>query len=292
MNPKQRQQFRKLFSSLISICLLLPVILLPVSAEETDHGSMPAPSSLYGATMMVIGDSITAREGLEEDDSSWTDLLVENHNMGIYCNSVSGSTIGWSPDVEKSKWPMCFRPLPDYDFDIIFIQGGINDWRFEIPLGEDHSSMDLSTTIGGLNHLLDRVQEAYPNALILYMTPWESDGRENVYGITLDDYSQTIYDLCKSRGVICFYAMDPTVSGISMDSDFRAKYFIDNDPYHMNETGHALFYPVIASWLEEQMNIPLEQYRIAEAQAAYARWQKFIKTRAKGAMCRGNVNTL
>lgn len=276
------KKWRRILCVILAMCCILSTLSAPCLAYEEDYEVSVRDSSLYGTSMLVIGDSITARKDLADDELAWTDLLVETYNMPIWCNSVSGSTIAWTPDTEKSKWPMCFRPLPEYDYDIVFVQGSINDWRKDLPLGDDPQSRDITTTIGAINTLLDRIEEAYPDALILYMTPWDSDGRTtNAYGLTLAEYGQTVYDICISRGVKCFYAMDPEISGISMDPDFREQYFLYDDPYHLNEAGHALFFPIIASWLESQMDVHAEQLRIKKEEAARAEWQRIIKARAR-----------
>lgn len=223
--------------------------------EHRDHREV-----LWGKRILIIGDSITTGYGLDESIATWTDLLETQCGMVVSYDSISGSTIGSSPYEGGCKFPMCERELPQEEFDIIFIQGSTNDWRYEIPVGEDLCSRDPYNMMGGLNILLDRVEAQYPEAKVLCMTPWNSNGRLNVYEVTTEAYSRAVHEVCGERKVPCFFAVDPEISGVDANSpEFLAQYFISReDPWHLNEQGHAMFYPIIAGWIAEEFLRPPE----------------------------------
>lgn len=218
-------------------------------------------STLAGKSILFYGDSYTMGYGLENFSQSWCAMLESEYDMEVTCWSIHGSTVGtgFFPFYGKggSFLPIHARPLPEGDFDIIFVNGGSNDWYCEIPLWDEADSRNTHTFIGALNTTIDRLQEAYPDALILCMTPWVSDGRENRRGETTDDYSRVMAQVCDRRNIPCFTAYLPWVSHVFADQEgFREKYFLtSSDPWHLNATGQQYFLPTIAQWLQEQCKI-------------------------------------
>lgn len=215
-------------------------------------------SALAGKSILFFGDSYTMGYGLEDFSQSWCAMLETEYDMDVTCWSIHGSTmaLGFFPFYGKggSFCPISYRPLPEGDFDIIFVNAGSNDWYCEIPLWDSSDSRNTRTFIGAINQTIDTLQEAYPEALIVCMTPWVSDGRENFRGETTDDYSRVMVEVCKKRNIPCFEAYLPWVSNIFADQEsFREKYFLTStDPWHLNASGQQYFLPTIAQWLHQQ----------------------------------------
>lgn len=151
--------------------------------------------NLSGKSILFVGDSLTSGYQLEDANDSWPARLSE-YGMEPTIISVAGSTVaaarGCAGD-QKSDYapggcyyPMCQRPLPEGDFDIIFVDCGANDMYCEIPLTTNVSTRNIYTFQGGFNRLIDRLQQKYPDALILVMTCWEdSSDYVNSYGYTV-----------------------------------------------------------------------------------------------------------
>ncbi len=238
---------------------LFPWVQEPVAQDilletDTNRGTV-----LDGKKIMFLGDSILAGCGLYSYEQSWCGMLGTRYGMEYVNNAVSGSTMATS-EAELfapggSYSPICSRTLPEEDFDVIFVDGGANDWYCAIPLGTDLESRDTMTYIGAMNVLIDRLQSAYPNALILFMTCWNYVDVENKIGVTCDQYNQAMLQLCAARKIPCFEACDEEKSGVfARDPEFRATYFLaEQDYWHMNVSGHQMFLPTIAQWIQEMV---------------------------------------
>lgn len=271
-------------SSLFLILALLGNLLMPVMAyeqitesdapaayveafpvTEADGGDVLFASGdslgtvLEGKSIMFLGDSLLTGYGLDDYRQSWCSMLEAEYGMYVTNNAITGSTIsvgnGTGTYPGGAYEPMCERFLPTKEYDVIFITGGGNDWSYGIPLGEDMTSRDTSNLMGAMNVLLDRLQEKYPKAMLVYMTCWNAYEKRNICGVSLQEYNDAMVSICESRGVHCFRGDDENVSGIyAIDDAFRGQYFLsENDRWHLNTEGHALYFPVISQWLQEMM---------------------------------------
>lgn len=226
-------------------------------------------SSLAGKSILFYGDSYTMGYGLEDFSQTWCAMLETEYDMDVTCWSIHGATmaLGFFPFYGKggSFCPVSYRPLPEGDFDIIFVNGGSNDWYCEIPLWDEENSRNTRTFIGAINTTIDNLQKAYPDALIVFMTPWVTKGVKNFRGNTTDDYSRVMVDVCSQRDIPCFEAYLPWVSHIFADQEsFRSKYFLtSSDPWHLNAAGQQYFLPTIAQWLQEQVEEHVEEAAVS-----------------------------
>lgn len=231
-----------------------------ISAFATDHDKTDfIHAVLEGKKILFLGDSYTGGRGIEDYSDTWCGMLASEYNMIVDRQSVNGSTLGatpfWGFRVGCSYFPICFRPIPEEDYDVIFVSCGSNDWNVELPIGTDPESRDASCFMGALNILLDRISKEQPDATVILMTPWMTDGRVTSRGETTNDYAMVIKQICFQRRVLCFDVADPTISGIFADSKwFREQYFLtETDPWHLNEEGHSRFLPVAAEWIARLM---------------------------------------
>lgn len=221
---------------------------------------------LQGRSIMFLGDSLLAGYGLSDYSRSWCGMLESQYGMEITRNAISGSTFGVSSTYGYQPGgyyePICQRALPNKQFDVILVDGSGNDWYCEIPLGSDIASRNTYTLIGAMNVVIDRLQDAYPDALILFTTSWNSTGEKNSLGLTTADYNNTFIKVCQARGISYFSACDPAISGIdSASKSFRSQYFLTStDRWHLNEAGHKKYLPTIAAWLEEMV---VDEYTVS-----------------------------
>lgn len=237
-----------------------------ISSDRLYAEAEPLDTYLKGKSILLLGDSLFAGYGLEDFSQSWCGMLETQYGMELTRRAVSGSTFGtsssWGYEPGGYYYPICRRELQEGDFDVILVTGSGNDWYCEIPLGTDLTSRDTTNLMGAINTTIDRLEQLYPNALILFVTSWNSTGEYNSLGYTTQDYNDTLMLVCQTRGILYFEACDPTVSGIDASTEaFRADYFLNSlDYWHLNAAGHQLYLPAIAGWLEEQL---LEHYTVA-----------------------------
>ena len=111
-------------------------------------------------------------------------------------------------------------------------------------------------------YLITKLQEKYPNALLICITPWKinTDSDRNDLGKNTYDYAKAMVEVCEYRGVVCFNAADTELSQVYMeDAEFRSKYCIaGGDISHLNITGFEYVMPkfekFIAAEYEEFLN--------------------------------------
>lgn len=251
---------------LLALCLLLTGNPLPSqAADSTSTGR----TSLYGQTMLVLGDSYTAGFGLPGGRHGWPDLVSEALGLTQLNYSISGSSMAAGP---RGNYPMVERclelpaaPSPD----IILLQGGSNDHVRDIPLGgtQDRNAENFC---GALNLILDHLQETYPSARILCFTPWISDGGKNSLDLTAEDYTAAMCAVCIHRNIPCYNASQAEQNGMHLEEQaFRARFCLSStDRYHLNDAGHRRFAPVMAEYLSNTLSGSAAVDRFADLQIA------------------------
>lgn len=272
----------KYLNRLLSLILILSLLLLPAAAVELGDPPVPeayenvfpvpetelavqeglfsvADTVLKDRAILFFGDSLTSGYGLNLFSRSWNGMLRTQYGMNVTCWSFAASTVGVGESYGYHPGgcyePLCQRSIPSGRYDVIFVEGGGNDWYCEIPLGSDPESRDEMTFMGALNVTLDRLREAHPKALLLCSTSWNSTGSKNGLGLTTDDYNAAMLEVCEARGVPCFPAWDPEISGFDTANQWvRQQYFLtENDYWHLNAAGHERYLAVIVPWLQEML---------------------------------------
>lgn len=205
-------------------------------------------------TLTALGDSyFKYSKDNAAPENRWLNLLADKYGMKLNNKGIGGSTIAIS-DVEGHN-PMTERldDLPKKT-DIILFEGGANDRNCLVPLGNDLNSRDKETYTGAVNYVLDDLQERYPDALIICITPWRYDAKQEETGLTNNDYAHRMIEICARRGVVCFDATDQKTTGVFMNSeDFRTNYcYSKTDYHHLNPAGMKKVMPVFEKFIGEQ----------------------------------------
>ena len=197
---------------------------------------------LKGKTFTVIGDSYLAGNGLEKE-LVWPALLAKKYDMTFNNYGMNGSTMS---NYVTTNNPMVVRytNMTNNNPDIVIIEGGRNDYNKNVPIGENGST-DTKTMKGAARFLITKVQEKYPNALIICLTVWEVGGNKNSAGYYCSDYGRALMEVCADMGVACINAMDQAATGVYMtDATFRNTYCMKpTDISHLNADGMKLVLP-------------------------------------------------
>ena len=205
---------------------------------------------LQGKTFSVIGDSYLAGNGLEKE-LGWPALLAKKYDMEFNNYGMNGSTMS---NYVTSNNPMVVRytNMANNNPDIIIIEGGRNDYNKNVPIGENGST-DTKTMKGAARFLITKMQERYPNALIICLTVWEVGGGANSAGNVCSDYGRALLEVCADMGVPCINAMDQEATGVKMtDANFRNQYCMkSNDISHLNADGMKLVFPAFEKAIAE-----------------------------------------
>lgn len=205
-------------------------------------------------TVLAVGDSICS--GGRNDGKGFVgDLGLEYVNAG-----VSGATISTIRDA-TTHWIENQLTAQTDDFDVVIMQGGINDYIYEATLGtmstvpvrkEDSafSSLNTTTVIGALEHLFATCINKYPNAdrffLISHKTreyAWTAgDG-----GWTQDQLHDAIVACCRlyNVGVIDVYAesvIDTHYTEYVSPTEWSSDHSVGNTEWIDNDRVHPLEY--------------------------------------------------
>ncbi|MDD2970747.1 MAG: GDSL-type esterase/lipase family protein [Lachnospiraceae bacterium] len=142
--------------------------------------------------MNMLGDSVTAGEKLSSQSQTYAALLGNKMGATVRNYGLGGSAVaGNHPDRFLDRYVAM-----DPNANVIFVFGGTNDWGFDTALGT-FGDRHQETFYGGLNQLMCGLQQMYPSADIVFLTPLrrENDGKKNAYGNTLNQYAQAVIDM-------------------------------------------------------------------------------------------------
>lgn len=218
---------------------------------------------LEGLTVNAIGDSYFAGAGLPQDQV-WIHMLANKYGMDMNNYGIGGSTVSYTTDsVGGYHDPMTERYTDLIDAnnnpDIILVEGGRNDFNYQAAIGDiSLDNADKTTYVGALNLIIDGVEQAYPNAMIVCVTPWNFPDKDG-FTLTYEDYCNAMVKVAELQGVKCIKAYDPEISGVDMRAEgFSEAYTVDNGVSHLNLEGMKIVMPrfekLIAEYWEEFNN--------------------------------------
>lgn len=197
--------------------------------------------------LLGIGDSIC--EGWRNDNMGFVGMLgVPYTNKGI-----TGATLGY-----KEGKSQIYTEMDNLSgvYDAIIADGGINDYSFNVPLGNaptrpavsaaDAEALDKTTVTGGLEYLFYRMITEVPKAqryfLITHKTktyPWTA----NTAGYTQQQLHDRIVEVCKLYNVKVIdvyeeslinsaYSVYVSPTAFSSDNSVTTQYHVDKDQIH------------------------------------------------------------
>lgn len=233
---------------------------LSISGKSADAkatgDALEALRPIPAKTVLAIGDSICSG-GRNGGKGFIGDVGLEYVNAG-----VSGATISTIRDT-TTHWIENQLTAQTDDFDVVIMQGGINDYIYDATLGtmstvpvrkEDSAfaSLNTETVIGALEHLFATCINKYPNADRFFLISHKT--REYAWtagngGWTQEQLHDAIVACCRlyNVGVIDVYAESPInthyteyVSPIEWSNDHSIgdSEWVDNDRVHPLSYGY------------------------------------------------------
>ena len=205
-----------------------------------------------------LGDSITegtktSKRYLEyiEDKLTANNYDVTTVNLGIGGTRITSTTD--RPDGFVNRW----QDIPT-DSDVIVVFGGTNDYGGSSPMGE--MTDDKTTFKGALNELITSIQNTYPNADLLVLTPvkryyrsstepWSNedtwrDGDKwlNNEGLLLSDYVDALREVAAYHGAKVIDLYHNSGFNPRVEANYNRN---TTDGLHPNAVGHYLLYKQI-----------------------------------------------
>lgn len=206
---------------------------------------------LEGLTINFLGDSITEGHGTTAPEKVFHQIIKEKYNLKYAYNyGVGGTRIARQvvPEKECTIWDLNFELRADImnrDADAVVVFGGTNDYGHgDAPFGTMDSE-DVYTFCGGVNSLINKLKNDFPNAKIIFMTPIHRLDETNPSEPdlkTLADYANAISEICKKHNValIDLFKINPLDPA---DSELVP------DGLHPSDKGHSIMAQVIAEEL-------------------------------------------
>lgn len=220
--------------------------------------------NLQGKTIGFLGDSITEGVGVEDiENCRYDNRLKKMLNLkNVYNYGVSGTRIAHQHKAsEKPRYDLCFCGRA-YDLhseiDVIVVYGGINDYiHGDAPFGS-MSDTTPDTFCGGVEFLMNILEEIYPNAKKVFITP----ARQRYADL---DYKKPSNRACKTAdakpvreygNVIIKKGREHNIPVLDLyeelpfdadSGDDYEKYTVDG--LHFNDQGHKFIADAIANFL-------------------------------------------
>ncbi len=225
---------------------------------------------LNDLNVLAIGDSLFDGDFLESNQT-WLALLAKEckwnftnlgrdgwtlaYNPGAYSEGQTVRTSMWNKLMNDSNYKYGSTSYYNFgttsgksnaDVDLILLEGGTNDWGWNIPLGTV-SDRTESTYYGALNLMIEKLLTQYPNATVVMVTGWHNPATNNRGEQRMDfvangmkSVKNTNYATNDRVTVLDVGAKD--VSGVDMtDATFKATYSKNGtDPYHLAANGMEL----------------------------------------------------
>ncbi len=180
----------------------------------------------------VLGDSITAGEKLSSQSQTYASLLGKKigatvHNYGLGGSAVAG--------IHPNRFLDRYQYM-DPSANLIMVFGGTNDYGFDTALGKMGDRTD-ETYYGGLNQLMSGLQQMYPDAEIVFITPLkrEKDSKQNKYGNTLNQYVQAVMDMAMFYNYRVINVYEPEILNFASQMNLYMK-----DGIHPNAIAHEM----------------------------------------------------
>jgi hypothetical protein len=183
---------------------------------------------LYNKVVVSFGDSNDALE-------RWQYFVLKYIPMVFFNRGVGGTLLSSDAPNQMANLTR-LQNIPTCD--ILELNGGMNDWRNNIPIGSLNDTVP-GTLLGGLYTIIKYVSENRPMTRLYVKTinfaRLPSTGFKNAGGFTTQDYSDAMVTLCKKYNIP---VIDLSKLGFN---EYNYKNFIDLDPngeeVHINLLG-------------------------------------------------------
>lgn len=165
-----------------------------------------------GKKATALGDSITANASTYtasdgRTGSAWREFVAQELELAdtIYNCGVSGSKVSGNNTSNPAMWTdERINAIPE-DTEVLFFNGGMNDWGGSVQLGEEDST-DTDTFYGALNTIVTKLMTRFPTIPIFFMTTtygYNSENDKNSIGLTQYDYGRAIKKIAEKNGFPC-----------------------------------------------------------------------------------------
>ncbi len=219
-------------------------------------------SPLYGKTGLFMGDSIsfgsgdTASYKTNSIGKAWAGRIAALTGLKATNASVGGAKASYISGDDSAKW-LYNQHLAHTKtkFDIIVMQGGVNDARHNREVGTpqpvDSTSTELkknlTTYIGGLQWTFHSVKEKFPDATLFFIANHRLDGHTTGQARNMAPYFDAAKQLCEMYGIHFIDLYNNKELNDKLETK-TTKYLPDT--LHLNGSGYDILTPYVIEALE------------------------------------------
>lgn len=204
-----------------------------------------ATSSLYGLKWGVVGDSISTL-GYLAGGNEYPGQIANEFNLTLNNLAIPGSLITKSNKPGHTDTHMCEKVLQlDTDCDVVTVAGGVNDLRYNVPLGV-MGDTNIETFYGAMDTLCKNLIARFPNKPKAIFTPLKyRNNNEN-----LKPYVNAIKEVAQRYAIPVLD--NYSVSDLQPDiTAINTVYFANQDGLHPNALGHEILARTIRNFLNQ-----------------------------------------
>lgn len=205
-----------------------------------------SPSKWANKVFVSYGDSNTAGGGWQDYAVKQLGLTHVNKGIGgsTLCGDASSTGCGFS-DARINSFPE--------QVDIVTIMFGTNDWSQNKTIGEDNG--DVTTYKGAMGVTIRKIQEKYPMARIIIMSPpfrtdstWDSEPVSPTRGAGILGFGDCCNEMARKYG--CSFIDTYRDMGVNI---YNFKNFLIEEvwPVHLNAEGVKRLGRLLVSKLKE-----------------------------------------
>lgn len=240
--PFTGEDYRKLFNITVS-----------------DNSSSESP--LKGLNALFMGDSISYGAGdtlsYLRSGRAWAGRIADITGLNATNASVSGAKASYISGDDESKWLFNqYKAHSGEKYDLIVMQGGVNDARHIRQVGkvsESTSESDLVANIGtyagGLQWLFYNVKEVFPDAKLFFIANHRLDGHATGKARDMSEYFNVAKQLCEMYDIVFIDLYNNKELNDKLETS-TTKYLPDT--LHLNAAGYDIITPYIVSALEAE----------------------------------------
>lgn len=231
-------------------------------------GAPDSTSPLNGLTGLFMGDSISYGSGDTPSykdvyagvtGRSWAGRIAAWTGLEATNASVSGAKASYVSGDSDAKWLFNQHTShTDKDFDIIVMQGGVNDARHERTVGtanpinssEEVLQANLTTYIGGLQWLFHNIKAKFPNSMLFFIANHRLDGHTTGNAKNMAPYFDAAEALCETYDIHFIDLYNNTELNNRLETS-TTKYLPDT--LHLNAEGYDILAPYVVKAIEDKV---------------------------------------
>ena len=222
-----------------------------------DDTPTKAGSPLNGLKGLFMGDSITFGSGdqlsYNRIGRAWAGRIQTITGLQSTNAAVGGAKVSYQRGDDNWVYSQ-YEPYVNEKFDIIVMHGGVNDARYDRPVGtlsegKDEATLKKNQTsyVGGLEWIFYKVSTTNTEAKLFFIANHRLDGHSKGSAKDMSAYFDAAREACKKWGVIFIDLYNNKELNDKLETT-TTKYLPDT--LHLNGAGYDIVTPYIIEVLE------------------------------------------